>query len=63
MAAKTRARAVTRVYSISLLANLIMLSLKLSVGFITGSLVMLADGVDSSLDAVANVMAMVVTRD
>jgi cation diffusion facilitator family transporter len=62
MSAETRARAVTRVYSISLLANLIMLSLKLGVGFITGSLVMLADGVDSSLDAVANVIAMVVTR-
>ncbi len=62
MSQETRAHAVTRVYSISLLANLIMLSLKLSVGFITGSLVMLADGVDSSLDAVANIIAMVVTR-
>jgi cation diffusion facilitator family transporter len=62
MTAETRARAVTRVYSISLLANLIMLSLKLSVGFVTGSLVMLADGVDSSLDAVANIIAMIVTR-
>jgi len=59
---ETRAQAVNRVYGISLIVNLIMLSLKLGVGFITGSLVMIADGVDSSLDAIANVIAMVVTR-
>jgi cation diffusion facilitator family transporter len=59
---QNRAQAVNRVYSISLVFNLIMLSLKLSVGFLTGSLVMIADGLDSSLDAVANIIAMVVTR-
>lgn len=59
---QTRAQAVNRVYSVSLLANLIMLCLKLGVGFITGSLVMIADGLDSSLDALSNIIAMVVTR-
>ena len=59
---QTRARAVSRVYGLSLVINLIMLSLKLGVGFLTGSLVMIADGLDSSLDAIANVIAMVVTR-
>ncbi len=59
---ETRAQAVNRVYQLSLSINLVMLSLKLGVGFISGSLVMIADGVDSSLDAVANIIAMVVTR-
>ncbi len=62
MEQQTRSRAVNRVYGISLAANLVMLTLKLTVGFLTGSLVMLADGVDSSLDAIANIIAMVVTR-
>jgi cation diffusion facilitator family transporter len=39
-----------------------MLSLKLGIGFLTGSLVMIADGLDSSLDAISNMIAMVVTR-
>jgi cation diffusion facilitator family transporter len=59
---ETRAQAVNRVYQYSLSINLVMLSLKLGVGFVSGSLVMIADGVDSSLDAVANIIAMVVTR-
>jgi len=58
----TRTQALNRIYGLSLAINLIMLTLKLSVGFITGSLVMVADGVDSSLDAIANIIAMVVTR-
>jgi len=62
MEQETRSRAVNRVYGISLAANLVMLTLKLTVGFLTGSLVMLADGVDSSLDAIANIIAMLVTR-
>lgn len=62
MLPETRSRAVTRVYLVSLAVNLVMLTLKLVVGFITGSLVMIADGVDSSLDAIANVIAMLVTR-
>ncbi len=62
MSQVARFRAVTRVYLISLATNLVMLTLKLTVGFITGSLVMIADGVDSSLDAIANVIAMAVTR-
>jgi len=59
---ETRARNINRVYVISLAINVVMLSLKLIVGFATGSLVMIADGIDSSLDAIANVIAMVVTR-
>ncbi len=57
-----RSREVNRVYLISLGTNLVMLSLKLGIGFLTGSLVMIADGMDSSLDAIANTIAMVVTR-
>ncbi len=57
-----RSREVNRVYLISLLTNIVMLALKLGVGFLTGSLVMIADGMDSSLDAIANTIAMVVTR-
>lgn len=59
---EARAQAVSRVYRISLIINVIMLSFKLGVGLVTGSLVMIADGVDSALDAIANIIAMVVTR-
>ena len=57
-----RARDVTRVYLISLITNLVMLTLKLGVGLLSGSLVMIADGMDSSLDALANTIAMLITR-
>ncbi|MBN1285638.1 MAG: cation-efflux pump [Anaerolineae bacterium] len=39
-----------------------MLTIKFAVGLLTGSLAMLADAVDSSLDAVANLIAMLMTR-
>lgn len=62
LSSETRAQSVKRIYLISLALNLVMLSLKLTVGIITGSLVMIADGLDSSLDAVANTIAIFVTR-
>ncbi len=61
-AQQQRSREVNRVYSLSLAANVVMLTLKFVVGFLTGSLVMIADGMDSSLDAIANTIAMIVTR-
>jgi len=57
-----RSREVYRVYLISMGTNLVMLSLKLGIGFLPGSLVMIADGMDSSLDAITNTIAMLVTR-
>ena len=44
-----RARTINRIYTVSLAANLVMLSLKLGVGLITGSLVMMADGVEVTI--------------
>ncbi len=57
-----RYRQINRVYRISLAANLLMLALKLGVGLLTGSLAMVADAMDSFLDAVASLIAMVMTR-
>lgn len=62
MSATGRYREINRVYTVSFGTNLVMLVLKLGVGLFTGSLAMVADAVDSSLDAVANLMAMVMTR-
>jgi len=60
--AQARERAVRRVLKSLLLANLAVVAIKVVVGLATGSLSVLGDAVQSSVDSVNNVVALVVIR-
>jgi cation diffusion facilitator family transporter len=57
-----RYRAVRRVLQITLLANLLVVAAKIVAGLLAHSLSVLADAAHSSVDALNNVMALIVTR-
>jgi cation diffusion facilitator family transporter len=57
-----RSRAVRQVLGGLLVANIIVLAIKATIGILAGSLAVLGDAVHSSIDAVYNVLGLVVVR-
>src|SRR5688572_9598350 len=55
----TRRSDIQRVLIITLVANLIVAAAKITIGLISGSLAMVADGVHSSLDGTSNVIGLI----
>jgi cation diffusion facilitator family transporter len=62
MAASTRRSEIERVLVITLIANLLVAGAKITIGLISGSLAMIADGVHSSLDGTSNIIGLVSNR-
>jgi cation diffusion facilitator family transporter len=60
--AQARERAVRRVLTSLLLANLAVVAIKVIVGFATGSLSVLGDAVHSSVDGINNILGLAVVR-
>ncbi|MCZ7546578.1 MAG: cation-efflux pump [Anaerolineae bacterium] len=58
-AGAARYRGVRRVLVVTLAANLLVAAAKLTIGLLTGTLSMVADGVHSTLDGASNVIALV----
>lgn len=59
MNTRSRARAIRRTLATVLVLNLIVAVAKLGIGVLTGSLSILADGLNSLLDASANVVGLI----
>lgn len=61
-ATMTRARVKTRVAALSVCSNLFLVSAKLIIGFVTGSVSILAEGIHSGIDLAAAVIAFFAVR-
>src|SRR5690242_10215384 len=59
---QARERAIRRVLTSLLLANLAVMAVKAVVGFLTGSLAVLGDAVQSSVDGINNILGLVIIR-
>ncbi|HEU4570702.1 MAG TPA: cation diffusion facilitator family transporter, partial [Gemmatimonadales bacterium] len=60
--AQARERAIRRVLTALLLANLAVVAIKGAVGYFTGSLAVLGDAVQSSVDAINNILGLIIVR-
>jgi cation diffusion facilitator family transporter len=59
---EARERAIRRVLTSLLLANLAVMAIKAAVGYLTGSLAVLGDAVQSSVDGINNVLGLIIIR-
>jgi cation diffusion facilitator family transporter len=57
-----RTAAIKKVLLVTLFLNLVVLSIKLSIGFMTGSLSLIADAVHSLTDSMNNILGLIVNR-
>jgi cation diffusion facilitator family transporter len=59
---RDRIRAVTTASLIAMIGNAVLASLKISIGFLSGSLAVVGDGIDSSTDVVIAIVTLVASR-